>query len=295
MRQGYDPSLIFDKKGEIFAIGTGSDACAEHEVGSGSLQRMLCSEIIGAGSKGERSYIQALRDGVTASALFPDLLRQKTIDQNLNRIQFVEGVDERTKKPAALLWVSANSFQASVNHRELSLLRNSDMAGAWDENGFAFKVVGRRLVSKLKTFAQRLKEGEGCFAGLFLEDERKASLSGVVVALRTEFRPEHLVAVKKAQERYDADMLLKALSRVDELHELVRSRQEQAEKNGESFSHLRMPGYVWPIWKNGKPGFEVCYGLNPGPGVQAKYGGPYTFEQLAKWSLAEKKYPLKPL
>lgn len=42
MRKGYEPAMFLDKKGRMFGFCTGSDACAEHEQGSNSMQESLC-------------------------------------------------------------------------------------------------------------------------------------------------------------------------------------------------------------------------------------------------------------
>lgn len=294
MRKGYDASLVFDEDGEIFAISTGSDACSEHEWGSDPLQRMLCEGFVGRGSGKDEEIIQALRDGASPAGLFPDLLGQKRINQNLHRIRLSEGVDARSKRPAAVLWVSTTNDEMSVNHRELAVWGDDEQVGAWGQDGFAFKVIGQELVENLKKFARALMDGEGCFAGAFLKEESRGWLSGVVVALPAKFTPQDLEGVKKEQERYESAMLLRSRSRVEELHALVHAAREKAEQDKKSTRHLRLPGYIWPIWRDNEVGGEVRYGLNPDCGTQAKFRGPYTFEQLSDWILAEKKYPLEP-
>jgi Fe-S-cluster formation regulator IscX/YfhJ len=302
MRKGYNPELVLDKKGNIFAIATGSDACAEHEFGSAAMQRWLCSGYSGKDSPVEQKLIEQLRKADEEASLaselpnmqpktveFPDLLSQKIIDSNLEHIQFIEGEDATLKKPAAVLWFSDRGTTPNVNYRELRVWKDTEtLAGCWDERGFAFKVVGDKLVKKLKTFAEKLKTGQGCFAGLFLSDSGTRRLSGVIIALHTKLRPEHKAAITKAQQEYESGMLLKSRSRVDELHALAYPQQGKRER------HLRTPGYMWPVWKDGVVGGEVLYALNPDHDVKARYWGPYTFEQLREWVVAQNKFELVP-
>lgn len=303
MRKGYNPELVLDKKGNIFAIATGSDACAEHECGSAAMQRWLCSGFAGKDSNMEQKLIEQLRQadkepGRMAKLLrlspkpvaFPALLSQKVIDSNLQHIHFVEGEDKHLKQPAAVLWASDRQSTPDLNYRELSIWKaENEIAGAWDEDGFAFKVVGDKLIKKLKAFADKLKAGQGCFAGLFLADSGNRRLSGVIVALHTELRPEHKAALAKAQADYESNMLLKSRSRVDELHAVAHPRQGAREP------HLKTPGYMWPVWKDGVVGGEVLYALNPSYAVKAQYWGPYSFEQLREWIVAKDKFELVPV
>ena len=303
MRKGNYPELVFDKKGNIFALATGSDACAEHEVGSAAMQRWLCSGFAGKDSNIERKLVEQLRQadkqpGVMAKLLhlspkpvaFPDLLSQKVIDSHLEHIHFVEGEDKHLKQPAAVLWVTDRPSTPDLNYRELTIWKAEDeAAGAWDEHGFAFKVVGEKLIKKLKAFADKLKAGQGCFAGLFLADSGNRRLSGVIVALHTELRPEHKAAIAKAQQDYESNMLLKSRSRVEELHAVAYPR------HGAREPHLKTPGYMWPVWKDGVVGGEVLYALNPHNAVKAQYWGPYSFEQLREWIVAKDKFELVPV
>lgn len=299
MRQGFDPKLLLDKKGAIFAIATGSDACAEHECGSSPLQEALCAGYVGKDSPVKASLIKQLRQAdqpdlrdrlqPQKAVQFPDLLSQKVINRNLDKIQFVQGIDERAQQPAALLCFTTRYRAPDLNDTELAIWNKTvSVAGAWDENGFAFKVVGAKLVAKLQTFAEKLQAGQGCFAGLFLDDEKDDRLSGVILALHTGLRPEHKAALDKAQRDYESNLLLEARSRVDELHAMAYSAAPRQ-------PHLCMPGYVWPVWKDGVVGGDVLYALNPNYGVEAPYWGPYAFEQLADWIVATKKFALKPV
>lgn len=300
MRKGYSPKLLIDKKGNIFAIATGSDACAEHECGSNPLQFSLCKDFAGKDSSLERELIEQIRKseapGLLSKAFnlpqkqvqFPNILAQKVINKNLDHIRFIEGVDSRLKKPAAVLWFTDRFIDIDVNYRELAMNDKDEVAGAWDDRGFAFKVVGEKLVSKLKVFAEKLREGQGCFAGLFLNETHKTRLSGVIVALHTQLRPEHKAAVILAQKAYEDGMLLKARSRLDELHATAYPKGTRA-------AHLRTPGYMWPVWRDGVVGGEVLYALNPDYGINAPYWGPYSFEQLKRWIEAEEKFALVPV
>lgn len=294
MRRGLEEFLVLDECGEIFAIDAGIGPRCRHERGTAPMQRALCKGFAGRGTGKEEDIVQALRDGVGASGLVPDLLGQNIINQNFQLVRFEEGRDAVTKKPAALLTLGVSGAAVTLNDSQLALWGAATTVGAWDERGLVFKVVGGGLVSMLRTFARKLVAGEGCFAGELLVGVCTSRTGGAMVALHTKFGPKHLAAAKRAQERYEAALLLRSRSRVDELRALVRSEREAREKAGQDASHLRMPGDVWPLWRDGKVGAEVRYGLAPGYGEQAQYGDSYTFEQLAAWSLAKNKYLLQP-
>lgn len=283
MRKGFDSAIVLDKRGEIFAIATGSDACAEHECGSKALQQALCEGQADA-DHAERLLIDALRKGETVA--YPALLSRKIISRNLDKLQYVEGVD-KAGTPVAVFGYSPYST-LKVDDRELSTFREEGVSGAWDERSFAIRVVGQKMVNKLKQFAERMQAGEGVFAGTFLKDGAKQRLGGVIIALHTKLRPEHRQEVAKAQAEWEATVRLKAKSRLEELYAVYR---EHCKPRGA----VALPGYLWPVWVNNEVDGDVAYALNPDYGVDAPYWGPYAYDDLKAWILAEKKFPLRPL
>lgn len=280
MRKGYNPHVVLDKRGSIFAIATGSDACAEHECGSRPMQGALCNTY---GGLSEEALVRALRAGEAVT--YPPLLERKRITRNLDKITFQKGA-AATGEPVAVLGYSPYGA-VSLAHRELEIYRDDEfLAGAWAEDAFALKVVGAKWVSRLERFAKAVRAGEGLFAGTFLERDGKTHLSGVIVALHTGLRPEHRQAIAAAQATWEGSIQLKACSRLDELHALARI---ESQKQGADCR----PGYMSPRWRHSVVGGEVAYWLNPGFGVKAR-AGTYTFEELARWIKAEKKYLLTP-
>jgi hypothetical protein len=283
MRRGFKPKLILTPKGEIFAIATGSDACAEHECGSQPMQESLCK---GAVFTDNRKILEALRNG--ESVLYPQLIERKAINRNLEHIHFLEGSENGVV--CAAIVAQERYFNADMPlkaYRELDVYRDTEFSGAWDDSSFGFKVVGPKLVSKLKVFFDALQQGDGIFAGSFLKSDEFEDAGGVIVALSSKLRPEHHQCIKDAQSEFEQGLRLKAKSRVQELKDMC---------NASKAAHVSMPGYVWPQWLDGVDG-EVVYAVNPGYYEQKHiaYIGPYTFDSLKEWILAETKYKLQPV
>jgi hypothetical protein len=304
MRKGYDPRLILDKRGEIFAIATGSDACTEHECGSAALQEALCVQDEPApgfltriaqkfGQENptpqlsESALIALLRDNKLTT--YPSLLERKRIVRQLDKVTFLEGVEDGVR--VAVLGYSPGT-PITLDERELRIWSHDgkqELTGAWDSRSFAFKVQGDKLVRKLKNFYEALLAKDVVFSGLFLSGSFKAQLAGVVLSRESALRPEHMVSLAKAQSEWETALQLKALSRVDELTEAYRDECKKGNR------YARLPGYIWPLWKDNIPGSPVVYGLNPSYSTDAAYYGPYTYEQLLDWMRAEKKDRLEPL
>jgi hypothetical protein len=141
------------------------------------------------------------------------------------------------------------------------------------------------MVAKLQAFYDKLQAGEGIFAGTFLKNGEFSNTSGVLIALESALRPEHRAGIKAAQLDYEQNMRLKARSRVDELNSVCRTSE-----NGVRAKH---PGYIWAVWKDAVDG-EVAYAVNPDNDVQRyiPYLGPYSFDDLKAWMIAETKYAL---
>lgn len=304
MRKGDKAVIIFDKRGDIFAISTGSDACAEHEWGSKPMQDALSGDNVGqvlpeglVASAGvalglvktklnEDQLISAIRAGKKVE--FLPLQERKGLRQNLDKLVFVRG--EENGEPVGVFGFAVRYVEnvVKLDHRELTFWREQEVVGAWDDESFAWKVRGKRLVDKLERFAKKMKDGDGMFAGTFLQEVQKENLAGVMLAVKSSIRPEHKVAIAAAQTKWEGERRLKAMSRVDELHRIYREHQKEN-------SNARLPGHISPYWKGNVVDSEVQYRLNPNHGVDASYGGPYTFEQLRDWIVADKKTPLRPI
>ena len=312
MRKGYDPAMFLNKKGRMFGFCTGSGPCSEHEQGSRSMQEALCRK----DGLSDEQLIKKLRQesaspsasslasaSANASSLasvplvYPTLLDRKSLVSDLKRITLLEGTDKKTGEPVAMIHFSANGRapsledrELSLEDRELSLGYQKTVAGAWDPHGFAFKVWGERDVKRLQAFHTSMLAGNGVFAGTFLKSHDGVLTSGVAIVDRTLLRGEHLAEIKKAQEKWEADMRLKADSKLYAFYErFSRARQKDPEAR-----HIDLPGSLWAVWRNEVDG-EIAYALNPGYRVKAPYYGPYDLEQLERWTFAEKKFDLVPL
>lgn len=283
MRKGFNPEILLDKRGQVFAIATGSDACAEHECGSARLMDSLCG--FPQEGQSDSALIAALRRG--ESPQYPALVDRKRLTRNLDKVTFMEGTDGG--QPVAVLGFSPYG-EIPLDHHELRSWASDStiVTGAWCDSAFAIRVVGQKWVTKLKRFADELREGNCLFAGTFLNDTGHRRLAGVIIANEKSLRPEHRDAIAKAQSEWEASLRLKARSRLDELQE----EYWQARKTNPKAEY---PGFIWPVWKDGVVDGEVLYALNPGYGVRAPYWGPYDFEQLRAWVFAEKKFDLQPV
>lgn len=282
MRQGFNPKIFFTPKGEIFAIATGSDACTEHECGSQPMQEALCT-----GSEyfvPDTVVIDALRKN--GKAEFPDMVTRKTLRKNLERLRFLEGAGSHGRQMAAIVFQQRLYADDAplARYRELDPVCDHQISGAWDEDSFGFLTAEPKLNAKLKVFFEALQKRDGIFAGTFLKSEEFEGATGVMIALQSKLRPEHRIAIKAAQTDYEQSLRLKALSRVAELHDLKRAADAPA--------HVRHPGHLWPVWENG-PGSTVMYAVNPDYMSKKWVGyGPYSFEDLKAWMLAETPYNL---
>lgn len=295
MRRGMESKLIMDSKGAIFAFATGSDFCAEHEGGSREMQQFLCK---GANENSMDATVEQLRKhnaqnilikAVTGNKEFtyPSLYKNKLINRNLDYIHFVEGATKEQEPIYAIVFMARRKEALPLSaYRELDSFYKSDVTGAWDEGSFGIAVKGEKLGKKLKAFYEKLVSGDGVFCGTFFKTGDFEKANGVMIALQSGMRPEHKTPIQEAQTEYEQTVRLKALSRVEEFRTLKES----------SGDRVRHPGYIWPVWRNG-PDSEVVYAVNPDYGSQKliPYYGPYTFESLKDWMLAEKKYALTPV
>lgn len=199
MRKGYNASWLLDRKGEIFAIGTGSDATAEHECGSAPLLREMCGA--------DPLYVAPVAEAILSGRLteIPNILAGRQILPNLAELVFDEGLDF-DGTPSAAIGCTARCYSLAglVKHKELSLSsyevsKGRFCAGAWDESSFGFRVRGDKNVAKLRKFYEALKAGHGMHAGLFLAT---TELSGVIICDASKLRPEHRQMMAIAQERF---------------------------------------------------------------------------------------------
>lgn len=278
MRQGFDSMFVTNNRGEIVAIATGADYCAEHECGSKPLMEALT---VSGDSDEEADFLKAWSKGKKAS--YPDLLSRKRIVRNLDQIQVVEVTGE---VPELYVGYEAQGRNLLAYADDMRFLKSGakgqeDVSGAWDAEGFGFHVRGKKNVALLRKFAEQLKAGHAVFAGTFFKFSGSQRLAGVIIAIEPLFRPEHRAEIKKAQLEYESNLRLKAMSRVDELHQLHRERG------------LPYPGYIWPVWSDSSEG-QVLYALNPGYNVRAQYYGPYTVEAMAEWMRSGYSCELQP-
>lgn len=282
MRRGNTPTINLDQHGEIVAISTGSDFCSEHEGGSETMLSTLCSGHAAAGGEADAKLISILRDGGVPD--FPRLIDRKAMDRNLDHLSFTESRDGRVNKATATITFHSSNRTPNIDNPELSLRNDGgQLAGAWDNRSFAFKVAGDELVNKLRRFYDQLLAGDGIFAGTFLIND---AASGVVVALQRKLGPGDLLNIEEAQSKWESDLLLRAKSRLEDLNDLF------SRKSVHPFA--RSPGYIWPVWRDYIVGGEVVYGLNPTNDRVGPYFGPYEFDQLRDWILAETKTKLVP-
>ncbi len=270
MRKGNQPAVLMDPKGEIFAIATGSDATSEHEWGSDTLM----TELSGHAPLKSADVARALKARQLKAV--PDVLAPRSIVRDLDGIVLQRG-KEQGEAVAAIGYTARGSELQLLRHPELSFSRFADpkdLAGAWDDSSFGFKVRGDKLVAKLEHFHAALHAGHGAFAGLYLADQRHPRLSGVIVCNTQLLRPEHRAAMKKAQADFELNVELHQRSRVDELQ---RAAEPAFRGRHRSFGH------IWPVWKNRSAPDEVVYGYNPGYGIDHSLYGHYSFDELNNW------------
>lgn len=293
MKQGNTPRILFAPDGEIFAISTGSDHCAEHECGSAAMQEHLCQGATLEKTQ-ERKLLQRIRRHLDAQASwlgkvfsrgvsYPELLERKRLARNLQAVHLVQG-SWKGEKVASVIFSRHGAPNVPMTFDENGLF------GAWDERNFAFGVHGDELADKLVRFHQRLQAGGALFAGTFLNETLAHAdrLNGVIIALEGYLTAEHRLALDKAQLEWEANMRLKARSRLPELEAALRAAQEKGLKT-------RYPGYLWPVWLDHQVDGDIAYALNPGHGVKAGYWGPYSYEELLQWCLDENKAELQPI
>ena len=208
MKRGYQPQLLLAPDGEIFAISTGSDYCAEHECGSADMQKALCNGQFRLGQD-ERKLRQRIARHQKRQATwlgrmlagtfrYPQLLERKRLNRNLDQVEFTQGTSKEQE-------VAVLSFHGLQERMFVHALPYGDdgLFGAWDERSFAFAVRGPYLVNKLKTFHARIRAGGALFAGTFLKEGPSGRLTGVIIALEEYLTEEHQAAIAKAQREWE--------------------------------------------------------------------------------------------
>lgn len=277
MRKGYEAKLVFSNSGNLVAISTGSDACAEHECGSHALQSHLSTAY-----DEQESLVKKLRAGEPVS--YPKLKDLKRISKFPKGLQFIEVPGTDSQEPEAFMGYAAHELTEYAN-RELSFSFSSrgdkNVAGAWDSQTFAIRVRGKRYVKALKGFYQALLEGKCMFGGTFFRKEDY--LSGVVLVNATYVDDASWKALEQAQHEYESGLRLKARDDTRELY------QEMIALSGSKGYYF---GHVWVKWADAAED-SVDYCLNPGYNVKADYLGPYTRQQLLDWAKAGYSYQLK--
>lgn len=255
------------RRGRLFCFGTGSDAAAEHEMGSAPLMAALCGS-----PANEREHLAAqLKRGTLQ--LMPQLRELRRIKHRLDKIVFVEQ-GEGDAKEAALGFHASSPIEPFSGYlaNELRMSPSDQGAvGAWDSGGFVIKVSGEQRASLLRGFAEQMRNGSCFFAGSLL-DGMPGLPPGVIIADRDLLTRDDSKLMERAQEKFEGGLRLLVGSRLAELEALVRAHVP----NGGV-------GHLWPVWKGGQPDTEVLYALNPGYGIKAGYYGPYAFDALKQW------------
>lgn len=290
MRRGMTPFMGMDRSGRVVVIATGADFCAEHEQGSSALMQLLT----GRGDVTARDVADMLRDGgqagSPAAGQLPKLEALRAIKPLKEELFWHEGEDQGAAWAALLCgppWVwerarKSGRLDVGLLTGELGFRagRTNGIAGAWNSESFGFRVGGEKQVLALKAFVEAMRGGQCILAGSFLREWDGTRLSGVIIARQDLLQPEHRSMMVEAQQQFEAEVRLHLRSRLHELQELIRQ-------------HGKSPGYLWSVWRGGRVDGEVAYALNPGWGVDARYYGPYGFEQLREWIVSGGRSALK--
>lgn len=279
MRQGNHPAVLLDEAGHLIAFGTGSDACAEHECGMRPMLEALTDSV-----EQDADIVAALRRG--EKVVYPSLLEQRRI-RHPERLQFTERPAQGQRPAEAMLGYARVQLAECLNeldfpHPALSRGRDINLAGAWGEKAFAFRVRGDALVAALREFYQDLRNGHGVFAGLFL---KSPGMGGVIVANARRLSAGHRESIARAQTKHESQLRLRARDDVEQLRAEMRAAVP-------AHKHARHLGYLWAVWADAQES-ELVYALNPGCDVSAQYYGPYTRQQLLDWAASGYAYALQ--
>lgn len=272
MKAGDQAGVEMTTHGEFMLISTGCSAWAEHEVGATPLRDALTK----GNDVSPAAYAARLsgRDEECRVLYVLERKRLRVTQDDLVLQSEGEG-DER---------LTAIHFGAGSQSRIASLLGQARemrriVFGAWDSAGFFFCTSGERFGDKLTRFHGAICAGNGILAGSFWQGSRSQH-SGIVIARSDLMRPEHHAMARAAQRQFESDVKLELLSKAAEIKAASRKR---------GVTLLA----VWPVWSQGA-GTDVLYGINPGFGVKAVYGGPYTAQALMDWIESGADYQLAP-
>jgi hypothetical protein len=274
MRRAYEGKLVFSVSGNLVAIATGSDFCAEHEHGAKPLMTCLTNH---ADSEGD--IIAALKNGEHPD--YPKQLETKRIVKFPDTLVFE--VKEGDVPEATLAFMAYSRRSIADYENELRFIedvkrQDPNLACAWSDRDFGIRVRGKKYVRGLKAFYEALRAGNVVFAGKFFQREGER-LSGLVLADLTKLGEKDKAAAAEAQVKWESELRLKARSEANDI--------------SCALNQVRNVGHIWPMWKDGTES-EVVYGLNPGHAVDADYWGPYSKEQLLAWGKAKFSYRLTP-
>ena len=283
MRRGFYPSIYFEGE-TLVAFGTGSDACAEHECGVQPLIDSLCES---PSFKEEQKLFERLKKGKKVK--YPSILDTKRI------VKFPQTLCFETScvagEPEAILAVGVDRIdpylRSELDFRNGSSVNDANLAGAWDERSFAFRVRGERYVKGLTGFYTALKAKKVLFGGTFFKRDQ-CRLSGIVLVNSAHFSSEDMQRIEKAQRESESKLRLRVRDDSGAL-----TREVNKAYVGEDSSRFVDVGYIWARWKDESES-EIVYCLNPGYQVNAEYWGPYTREELLAWARAKGTYRLTP-
>lgn len=269
MRKGFEAKILYTNNGNLKAISTGSDACTEHECGMGPVIDQLTSYGIA-----EAATIAALKKPSGKSVSFPSFLAKKRIVTKHPRLLY------QTDSAEAILQLDLRrgTADADVNLRWPGSTE-TDIVGAWYEQGFAFLVRGKKAVAALHEMYEALQTGKAVFAYDFLPAELR--MTGVVLGI--EARLDLNIGRRATlQADYEDSLRLKAMDDTDGVLKEMRIATKL-----ENF-HF---GFLWAVWGDDAKTF-LKYRLNPGCNVKADYSGPYTRKELVDWAATRCQYRL---
>lgn len=180
--------------------------------------------------------------------------------------------------------LSFSNYPITASFLDLQFYRDSqDVAAAWCEDGFAFRVRGAKAVQALKEMYAAMLAKEVLFAGTFLKE---AGVSGIVLGIesRLDITPEQR---QKAQMDYQDKLRLIAMDdSANVIQAMMKAGALLSNRNG-YFGHL------WAVWADVSK-TSILYALNPGYQERADYYGPYTRDQLMDWATSGRAYRLTP-
>ncbi|MCC5612147.1 hypothetical protein LC612_36825 [Nostoc sp. CHAB 5834] len=274
MEQGFNPRLLFTKTGNLMAFTTGSDACAEHEIGSNRLQRRLT-----AATHSLDEWADLYRHNATVQ--IQPLLERKRIaaEKAKEHIEFI--THEGTEETAMLFSTERGNVPTLSFPSFKSELRDPDIAAAWDERDFAIKVRGKKYCKALRQMYEAMLNGDAYFGGTFLQARGSLQLEGLVFVNYRYLDDESKSKVKSAQEDFIANIQLKARGNIIQLY---------ADMRQECHKH-DIPGFLWETRFDSETG-DVLYSINPRVGVTQNHYGPYRRQELLDWAATGYKAPL---